>query len=127
MAIKIDFEKAYDRIRWSFIRDTLIKMPLPLPLVEVICDCISNCSISVLWNGVPTEAFKPTRGIRSGDPFSPYLFVICMERLAHVIEAAVLEKRWKSVIASRGGPSISNLMFADDLVLFAEASVEQAH
>lgn len=125
MAIKIDFEKAYNHVRWSFIKDNLIKMQLPRPLVDVIWGCITTSSMSVLWNGIPTEAFNPTRGIHQGDPLSPYLFVICMERLTHMIEAAVLEKRWKPVTANRGGPPISNLMFVDDLVLFAEASVDQ--
>ena len=96
-----------------------------MPIIDVIYDCITTCSMCVLWNGVPTKSFKPTRGIRQGDPLSPYIFVMCMERLAHVIEAAVSQKRWKPVTASRGGGPISNLMFADDLVLFAEASMGQ--
>lgn len=95
-------------------------------LVNVIYTCLSTCSMSILWNGTPTESFQPTRGIRQGDPLSPYLFVLCMERLIHVIESAVAQRRWKPVSVCRGSPPISNLMFADDVVLFAEASIEQA-
>ena len=75
---------------------------------------------------MPTEMFQPTRGIRQGDPLSPYVFVACMERLSHIIDAECQLGRWKPLQASRGGPQISHLMFADDVVLFAEGTVEQA-
>ena len=126
MTIKIDFEKAYDRLKWDFIRDTLVEMNIPLRLLEIIMECVSTVSFQVLWNGEKTEPFKPSRGIRQGDPLSPYLFVLCMERLNQVIEEAVISGRWKPVHASRGGPLLSNLFFADDIILFAEASCEQA-
>ena len=78
MAIKIDLEKAYDRLKWTFIRDTLSKVKLPSNLVEVIMSCITSSSLSIFWNGEPTDYFKPSRGIRQGDLLSPYLFVILL-------------------------------------------------
>jgi len=87
MAIKLDLEKAYDRLRWDFLHGTLLRMNLPGPLIEVIMHCVSSCSLNILWNGEPFEAFKPSRGVRQGDPLSPYLFVACMERLSQLIEA----------------------------------------
>lgn len=126
MAIKIDFEKAYDRLRWSFIRDTMLQMNLPLLLVNIIMECVTTASLRVLWNGEPTDSFKPTRGVRQGDPLSPYLFVMCMERFYQTIEEAIVENRWKPIRASRNGPLLSNLFFADDVVLFAEAKEDQA-
>lgn len=81
--------------------------------------------MSLLWNGERTEAFTPQRGLQQGDPLSPYLFVLCMERLCHQIEFAVVNKDWKPISLSRGGPSLSHICFADDLILFAEASVSQ--
>ena len=85
MAIKLDLEKAYDRVRWTFLHETLSQMHLPRNLVEVIMRCVSSSSLSVLWNGEHTSYFKPSRGIRQGDPLSPYLFVACMERLSQTI------------------------------------------
>lgn len=126
MAIKIDFEKAYDRLDWSFIRDTLLQMNIPLLLVNIIMECVTTSSLKVLWNGEPSDSFKPTRGIRQGDPLSPYLFVMCMERLYQTIEEAIVAKKWKPIRASRDDPVLSNLFFANNIILFAEAMVEQA-
>ncbi|XP_021726206.1 uncharacterized protein LOC110693390 [Chenopodium quinoa] len=126
MTIKIDFEKAYDRLKWAFIRNTLMEMNFPIRMIEVIMECITTPSMNILWNGEKTDAFYPTRGIRQGDPLSPYLFVLCMERLNQVIEESIVANRWKPIYASRGGPLLSNLFFVDDLILFAEASIEQA-
>lgn len=63
--------------------------------------------------------------MRQGDPLSLYLFVMCMERLYQTIEAAIIDNKWKPIRASRGGPLLSNLFFADDIILFAEASLDQ--
>ena len=64
-------------------------------------------------------------GIRQGDAISPYIFVLCMERLAHIIQSAIVEGKWKTIQLSRNGPKLSHLLFADDLILFVEASMEQ--
>ena len=126
MAIKLDLEKAYDRLRWSFIRETLDLMHLPSSLVNVIMNCVTSSSFRILWNGEPTEPFKPSRGVRQGDPLSPYLFVACMERLSQLIEWLCVEGHWKAIPVTRGGTQVSHLMFADDIVLFGEASRTQA-
>lgn len=126
MAIKIDFEKAYNRLKWDFIRETLAEIRFPQLLISVIMECLTTSSMKVLWNGEPTESFQPSRGVRQADPLSPYLFVLCMERLNQVIEEAIIAQRWKPICASRNGPQLSNLFFADDIILFGEATVDQA-
>lgn len=80
----------------------------------------------VCVNGELSSTFKASRGIRQGDPLSPYLFVLCMEKLSHLIHAAVGAGKWKPVKASGYGPPISHLFFADDLILFSKASCFQA-
>ena len=126
IVIKIDLEKAYDRLNWAFIRDTLIEMGLPTLMVETIMLCILTCSMRILWNGEPTNDFHPSRGICQGDPLSPYIFVACMERLSQLIDKQVQMGQWTAIKVCKGGPIISNLLFTDDLVLFAGASYGQA-
>lgn len=125
MRLKLDLEKAYDRIRWDFLEDTLVAAGLSETWVHWIMQCVSGPSMNVLWNGEKTEAFKPSRGLRQGDPISPYLFVLCMEWLCHLIGKTIVDSKWKPITLSRGGPELSHICFADDLILFAEASVSQ--
>lgn len=125
MLLKLDLEKAFDRIRWDFLEDTLQAAGFPDNCVGWIMQCVTGPSMSLLWNGEMTDSFQPLRGLRQGDPLSPYLFVLCMERLCHLIERAVVGKNWKPIQLSRGGPQLSHILFADDLILFAEASVAQ--
>ena len=109
MAIKVDLEKAYDRLSWSFIRETLIAANLPNDLVRVIMDCIEITSLNVMWNGRATQSFRPSRGIRQGDPLSPYIFVLCLERLSQLINQNMEDNRWKPFSVRRNGLKISHL------------------
>ena len=121
MALKIDLEKAYDKLEWSFIREVLIRANLPAELIDIIMSCISTVSTSILFNGEALELIYPSRGIRQGDPLSPYLFILCMEYLGQLIVEKCNAKLWQPVKASSSGPAFSHLFFADDLVLFARA------
>lgn len=64
MAIKIDLEKAYDRLGWDFIRNALKLFKFPEHLSSIILSCISSSSVSVLYNGGSLDPFHPSRGIR---------------------------------------------------------------
>ena len=125
MLLKLDLEKAYDRIRWDFLEDTLYVAKLPGIWIQWIMQCVTNPGMSLLSNGERIEAFTPQRVLRQGDPLSPYLFVLCMERLCHQIDLFVAKKEWKPISLSRGGPALSHVCFTDDLILFAEASISQ--
>ena len=81
MAIKIDLKKAYDRLKWHFIRDVLNLYNLPQDTVKLIMSYISSSSISVLFNDGKLDPFLLSKGIRQGDLLSPYLFILCMEVL----------------------------------------------
>ncbi|KAK9984067.1 hypothetical protein SO802_033592 [Lithocarpus litseifolius] len=105
MAIKIDLEKAYDKLEWGFIRERLLGFKFPMDLVEIIMSCISTVSTSILFNGGMLEPINPSRGIRQRDPLSPYIFILCMEFLGQLIEGKCSKKLWNLVKASRTGPS----------------------
>ena len=111
MAIKVDLEKAYDRLRWDFIEGTLKDAGLPSKFVQAVMLCISSCSMQILWNGQNIEDLIPTRGVRQGDPLSPYIFVLCMERLSQVIMKKVHEQCWTPIILGRAEPPLSHLFF----------------
>jgi len=86
MAIKIDLEKAYNKLEWSFIKSMLIRYNFPDNIIELVLSCISSVSTSILLNGGSLEPFYPSRGIRQGDLLSPYIFILCMEFLGQLIQ-----------------------------------------
>lgn len=124
MLLKIDLEKAYDKLEWSFIESTLNAFRVPPMLTKLILSCLSSASMSVIWNGSVCDSFKPTRGVRQGCPLSPYLFVMCMERLAGLIDSRVQGGTWKPLRLSRRGLGLSHLFYADDLILMGDATIE---
>ena len=122
MAVKVDLEKAYDRLEWSFIHKVLQAFRFPHNIIKLIMSCISTSSLFVLVNGCTLEAFNPLRGIRQGDPLSPYLFIMCMEYLGCLIEEKCSKDSWCPFKASRRNIKISHLFFANDLILFAKVT-----
>ena len=126
MALKIDLEKAFDRLEWSFIREVLIHFNFPSNLIALIMECISTSSVAILFNGGKLEPFLPLRGIHQGDPISSYIFILCLEYLGLLIHEKITNKAWKEVKASRSGPAFTHLFSANDLILFGQASVSTA-
>ncbi|MCH79377.1 putative non-LTR retroelement reverse transcriptase [Trifolium medium] len=124
-AIKVDLSKAYDKLSWEFIWRVLTEVKLPDSVVNVIMHAVTSVETNVKWNGARAEYFRPQRGIRQGDPISPYLFVLCIDKLSHIIVNATNNGEWRTLKAGRTGPMVSHLMFADDLLLFGEATERQ--
>ena len=124
MTLKIDLEKAYNKLEWSFIRDMLICFNIPKNLIDLTMSCISSVSTLLLFNGRALEHFLPTRGIRQGNPLSPYMFIMCMDYLGQLIQETCEDKSWIPIKASRRGPAFSHLFLVDDLVLFTKANME---
>lgn len=110
MAIKLDLEKAYDRLNWEFISETLKLAQFDDHLLKLVRQCTCTSTMKILWNGGMSSALTPSRGIRQGDSLSPYLFVLCMDRLTHVIKDAITDNTWKPVKLGRSG--LSHLFFA---------------
>ncbi|KAF5458402.1 hypothetical protein F2P56_022431 [Juglans regia] len=125
MAIKLDMSKAYDRIEWSFLEAMLKQLGFCDSWCRLILRCVSSVSYSVLVNGRPGRKFKPTRGLRQGDPISPYLFILCAEGLSALLNSSEERGLTKGVTLARRGTRINHLLFADDCVLFGRANCEE--
>ena len=125
---KLDIEKTYDHISWSFLLAVLKKMGFGERWIKWIDWCISTVKFSVLINGSPSDFFQSSRGLRQGDPLSLYLFVIAMEVFSSMLRRAISGSYlsgWK-VSGRRGeGMQISHLLFADDTLVFCEESLDQ--
>ena len=125
MAVKTDMSKAYDRIEWEFIKALLQKMGFHQHWNKLMMECISSVQYRILLNGHPRGLIVPQRGLRQGDPLSPYLFILCTEALSANIRKAEREKKLTGIKVARACPSISHLFFADDSLFFCKAQREE--
>ena len=115
MASKIDLEKAYDKLEWSFIQYTLTFYHFPTPIIELIMACILSSSISILWNGEVSAPFWPSHDIRQGDPLSPLLFILCLNHLSLSLDQALHTKRLSLIRVGRRPIGFNHILFADDI------------
>ncbi|CAL1354917.1 unnamed protein product [Linum trigynum] len=125
MALKVDMEKAYDRVEWAFLLGVLDKMGFSSVWRDWIHECLRSSSFTILMNGNPSGYFSPTRGLRQGDPLSPLLFVICTEGFAALLRQAISEKRLEGVKVAPRAPRISHLFFDDDSYLFLRGTLQE--
>ncbi|PKI47068.1 hypothetical protein CRG98_032544 [Punica granatum] len=127
VTMKIDLMKAFDKLEWSFIITVLRQFGFHEKFIAWIHQCISTSAMSILINGSPHGYFSPKRGLRQGDPISPYLFVISMEILSRLMYRAEEQGAIRGIQICRGAPKISHLMFADDLLILARATTTDSN
>ncbi|KAL0011249.1 hypothetical protein SO802_006357 [Lithocarpus litseifolius] len=121
-ALKLDISKAYDRVEWHFLHRIMEKLGFPAVWIDRVMSCVTTTSLSILINGKSYGLIHPSRGIRQGDPLSPYLFLLCAEGFTALLKKAESEGRIKGVSICRGAPKVTNLLFADDSLLFCQAT-----
>ncbi|GKU92387.1 hypothetical protein SLEP1_g6121 [Rubroshorea leprosula] len=121
---KADFEKAYDKVCWGFLEYMLLRLGFGNKWRVWISECLKTAEVSVLLNGSATRQFKMQRGLRQGDPLSPFLFLIVAEGLIGIISSAVSLGLFNGIAIGQRGMNVTHLQFADDSIVFGEASDE---
>ncbi|XP_050233395.1 uncharacterized protein LOC126681881 [Mercurialis annua] len=126
LALKLDMSKAYERIEWIFVKRVLRMMAFHFVWNKWIMECISSVTYSLNFNGAVHGFISSTRGLRQSDPLSPLIFTIYAECFSSLLFQAEGAQLISSVHIAPQSPLISHLLFADDSLLFVQASHFQA-
>lgn len=126
VALKVDMSKAYDRIEWDFLKAIMLKMGFHVHWVQLIMDCVSSIRFYILDSGKERGQVTPHRGLRQGDPLSPYLFILVTESLTALIRKVEVKGDIHGVSVSRKAPEVSHLLFANENFFFFKANLSEA-
>ncbi|CAL1403188.1 unnamed protein product [Linum trigynum] len=119
--VKVDLMKAFDSVDWGFLFNTLQAMGIPDRFLQWLRMCVTTPKLSIGFNGGSVGYFSARKGLRQGDPLSPYLFAVAMEILSCLMNEAVKKNEMPfHPMCKRLG--LTHLMFADDLLLFSDGS-----
>lgn len=123
ITIKVDIAKAFDTLSWEFLFNCLQGLQLPEVLLKRLKACICSPSFMIGYNGSVQGYFKGRRGLRQGDPLSPYLFVIAMNVLSIMLNKAAHDLKF-NYHSKCSSSKLTHLCFADDLLIFIDGSLE---
>ncbi|GJT85273.1 RNA-directed DNA polymerase, eukaryota [Tanacetum coccineum] len=127
MIFKVDFEKAFDSLRWDFRYLVMAKLGFGIRWRNWIKGCLRHARSSVLVNGSPTVEFEISRGLRQDDPLSPFLFILAMEGLHALICKALNCGIYTGAYIKKDNLRISHLIYADDVIFTGKWSRKNAH
>lgn len=119
--LKVDFEKAYDSVNWKFLEYMMGRFGFSEKWRGWIRECIFSRRCSVLVNGSPTEEVDIQKGLKQGDPLSPFLYLMVAEGLSGLMKKVVNMGKFTGCEIGNEGPMVSILQYADDTLLIGEA------
>ncbi|GJT56130.1 RNA-directed DNA polymerase, eukaryota [Tanacetum coccineum] len=119
LIFKVDFEKAFDSIRWDFLDDILKKFGFGDKWCNWIQSCLRSSRGSIIINGSPTEEFYFQKGLKQGDPLSPFLFILVMESL-HLSFQRVVDAGMFKGVQLNPSLNLSHMFYADDAVFVGQ-------
>ncbi|CAM8995780.1 unnamed protein product [Rhodiola kirilowii] len=125
-SLKLDMSKAYDRVEWKFLKAMLLSFGFEEGWVSMILKYVSSVRYTICINGRNTVEFIPGRGLRQGDPLSPYLFILCSEWLSYSLSKLEMDRCIEGIKVCLRAPFVSHLMFADDCLLLFKANMDTA-
>lgn len=123
--LKSDLSKAFDRMDWKFIQHTLSLHGFPPGLTSWVMACIRSAHFTILFQGRGDGFITPKRGIRQGCALSPYVFILCMNVLTTMLHNEQQAGRIQGLRLTRHAPPLTNLMYADDLLLMGCADLNE--
>ncbi|GJY48856.1 RNA-directed DNA polymerase, eukaryota, reverse transcriptase zinc-binding domain protein [Tanacetum coccineum] len=126
VAFKIDLQKAYDTISWDFIEVVLKQFGFPKKMVDWIMVCVSTTKFSININGEREGYFSGGRGLRQGDPMSPYLFTLVMEVFNLIMRKNISGNKNFKYHHRCKKLEITHLSFDDDLLVFCHSVIKEA-
>jgi hypothetical protein len=110
--------KAYDRVEWDYLEAIMAKLGFAQQWIKVVMDMVRTVSFSILFNGDKLESFKPTGGIRQGDPISLYLFLLAAEDLSCLLKTHDQSLQLGGIKVAPSAPPVNHLLFVDHSLLF---------
>eukprot|EP00253_Pinus_taeda_P018385 PITA_18385 len=126
MMMQLDLSKAYEKASWNYLEAILTAFRFASHWIRWIMALIKSTRFSILVNGTPANQFTPSRGLRQGDPLSPFLFVILMEGLSRLIRQAKEEGKIKGLQPLPSIPATTHQQFVDDTMLHGSPTVKEA-
>jgi hypothetical protein len=126
MLLKLHLSKSFDKINWGYLQSTLLAFDFDLSWVSWIVNLTSSVLFSILVNGVPSKPFSPSRGIRQGDPLSPFVFILMAEGLNSMLKVAIKDHSLSGLSPHDISPPISYSQFIDDLLLMGISTAKEA-
>lgn len=122
LILKIDFEKAYDRVRWDFLEEVLQGKGFPSKWIQWVMQTVKGRQVYVNINATRGPYFKTLRGLRQGDPLSPLLFNLVAGSLSVLLDKAVNKQLITGVVSHLIPNGISHIQYADDTVIMVDGS-----
>ena len=121
--LKIDLQKAYDSVEWTFLEQVMGGLGFREMFIQWVMKCVKTVNYTIVVNGQTTQRFDAAKGLRQGDPMSPFLFAIALEYLSRLLKGLKEEKAFK-YHPKCSKLDITHLCFADDLLLFSRGDLE---
>ena len=125
MVVKLDISKVYDWVEWAFFWKVMPKLGLDEKWVQLAMETVCTTTYLVLINGEPKGFVTPTTDVKQGDPLSPYLFLFCAQGLSTMLWKVEEARHLQGVLSNNGGVHLSHLLFANDSLIFCQATLEE--
>jgi hypothetical protein len=122
LILKINFKKAYDRVRWTFLDQVMIGKGFPSRWVDWVMSIVRGGQVCINVNGERSAYFKTFRGLRQGDPLSPLLFNLVAHVLGVLLSKAADKGHLKGILTNLLPEGISHIQYADDTVIMIDGS-----